>query len=286
MVEVAGTIPHDLDLADVNEVRRRVVSPVLDAMLHESELLSADLVVDFVWPVVEGGDAHWSNGWPFSPYVARPGDEPKSLYLVIRAIEDEQRTVWLGHLGFHRSSPFDVANHLIEAVGEWVVESRFGWGQVRSVHGSRGIPPMAAGPDGRRVVEIVPNRGGPPLLLNGTVISPITLGVDGDLEADLHSWAKRLASDVDALSALVQEELAAQQVALYGEQEEGAVTISMSTIQIETGKTEAAHARENAHLGRWRQLVDRHEPARDALVSRLRSALGPGYYVPTPPRIP
>lgn len=282
---VAGNAPHDLDLADIDEVRRRVISPVLDTMLQENELLSAKLVVDFDWPA-DGVEQHWSEGWPFSPTAGRPGDEPKSLYLVIHAIEDEQRTVWLGHAGFHRHSPFDVANHLIEAVGEWVVESRFGWGQVRSIEGSRGIPPMAAGPDNRRVVEIVPNREGPPLQLNGTLISPITLGIDGSLEDDLHTWAKTVTAEVDALASLVQVEMAALRVALYGEQDEGVVSINLSNTQIDAGKAEAATARANAHLGRWRQLVDRYEPERDALVNGLRAQLGPGYYVPTPPRIP
>ncbi len=278
--------PYDLDLADIDEVRRRVLRPVLGAMFHEGELRSTDLIADVDWPTVDGDDSYWSYGWPADPFAARPGDEPKSLYLVVRAGEDERHLVQLGQLGFHRCSPFDIADDLVDSLGDWIMRSRFAPGEIRTVNDSQGIPPMSDAPDGRRIVEITPTREGVPLLLAGVPVSTVTLGIADNLAEDLQSWVAAVDDEVTALATTVQGELAALQEAIAGAESGGMVTIKLDPALAASQRAEALVARESAHLGRWRQLVDKHEPARDALSLRLRAALGPGYYVPTPARIP
>jgi hypothetical protein len=252
---------NDLDLSDLAEVRRRVVDPVLGALLRPGELESAELVAADDWPDVD--EETWAfKRWPNNPDAVRPGDAPNSLYLDLRATGDERHTACLGELGFHRHDAQALADDLASRLSDWVCETRFAWGDPR-VASDLEIPAGAAGE----------------LWLGDGHLSH--LDVSGALAADLGAWQDRYHAWLDEAAA----EEHRRYSAFVARSSPG---FSVTYVDSAKAAAEAAavrEARSQAHLGRWRQFVAEMEPARDALLDRLRAELGDRYAVPVPARI-
>ncbi|GAA0637241.1 hypothetical protein GCM10009547_47000 [Sporichthya brevicatena] len=266
----------DLDLNDLDEVRRRVVEPVLAAMLRPGELVSADLVVADDWPDTDESDWAWKR-WPNNPDAPRPGDEPDSLYLVVRAGENEQHTAWLGTLDLSRHDATDVAERLASVFHDWIAESSFGWGEARSAADVE-IPGAARDSDGRPIVGLWIGAGGPEVTVDWTPVGPATLSAE--LRADLSAWYDRYvswATEADAAAQRRSEALAAKPA--------GFQITFVDAARTESEVAAVRVARAEAHLGSWRQLLAELEPARDALLTRLATELSDAYVAPPPARI-
>ncbi len=266
----------DLDLNDLDEVRRRVVDPVLSAMLRPGELVSADLVVADDWPDTD--ETHWAwKRWPNNSDAPRPGDEPDSLYLVVRPGDNERHTAWLGTLDFSRHDAAEIAERLASGLHDWIAESSFGWGESRSA-ADADLPSATRDPDGRAVVGLWIGAGGPEVTVDWAPVDPVSL--TAELRADLHAWYDRYvawATEADAAAQRRSEALAAK-------------PSGFQITYVDAAKTEeevaaVRAAREQAHLGSWRRAVAELEPARDALLTRLATELGAAYVAPPPARV-
>jgi hypothetical protein len=116
----------DLDFADLGEVQRRVVDPVLQALFRPGELLEFELHV----------------GHPFRDAPANPHDSPE---VWLRAVDSDGDTFIrrLGKATRERWNAEEVAGDLADALQDVICESRYGWGDMRPADYS--IPPPAAG---------------------------------------------------------------------------------------------------------------------------------------------
>jgi hypothetical protein len=252
----------DLDLNDLAEVRRRVVDPVLAAMFRPGELVSVELVAADDWPDVD--EETWAfKRWPNNPDAVRPGDAPNSLYLDLRATGDEQHTACLGELGFHRHDARLLADDLASRLSDWVCETRFAWGDPR-------VASELEIPAGGSVDE---------LWLGDGHLSH--LDVSGALAADLRTWQDRYNAWLDEAAA----EAYRRYSAFVAKSSSGFAVTYIDSSKAAAEAAAVREARSQAHLGRWRQFVAEMEPARDALLDRLRAELGDRYAVPVPARI-
>ncbi|WP_019875458.1 hypothetical protein [Sporichthya polymorpha] len=267
----------DLDLNDLDEVRRRVVDPVLSAMLRPGELVSADLVVADDWPDTDETRWAWKR-WPNNPNAARPGDEPDSLYLVIRAIEGEEHTAWLGTLGFYLHDVDDIVERLVSDLNDWICETRFGWGQLRGMDTEP--PGPRAEPSGRSVVGLWVGVRTVEVTIDRRPVDPATLGLSDELLADLQAWRDRFEDWATAADAEAQRRSETLQA-----QPSGFTVTYVDAAKTEEEVAAVRAARDEAHLGSWRRAVAELEPARDALLARLATELGHAYVAPPPARI-
>jgi hypothetical protein len=276
-----STSRFDLNLGDLDEVRRRVVDPVLSAMLRPGELVSADLVVDDDWPGLD--DEHWAfHRWPNNPHAPPPGTEPRSLYLVIHAIGDEQHTAQLGSIAFYLDDARDIADSLESSLSDWICETRFGWADARGTDGLE-LPGPRLDEQGRPTVEVWASEGGSPLTVDRVPTDPGDLGLSDALATELREWQAIYAAAAEESEAEDQRRYADQ----MGEQQPFGVTVTyVDDATAAQQAAAAAQAREQEHLGSWQQLVARLEPMRDALLERLRNELGEAFYVPNPTRVP
>lgn len=269
---------RDLDLNDLDEVRRRVVDPVLAWMLRPGELVAAELVVAQDWPDTDNEDWAWKR-WPNNPEADRPGDAPNSLYLVVRAVGDEEQTAQLGTLGFSLHDAADVAERLASTLADWICETRFGWADLRDWRGLE-IPEPPRDPLGRPVVGLwaVPETAD--LTIDGNPAVASVLRLSDGLVADLRRWQERGREWAEA-------EEAEQQRRYEAAMASSASGFKVSYLDASKAAEELAavrQAREQAHLGRWRQFVAEMEPWRDELLTRLQSELGDAHRVPLPAR--
>jgi len=118
----------DLDIAELEEVSRRVVTPVVEAMMRPGELTGVDVGVGQppAWPC----DADDTVGVPI-------------VWVHLRAADDEL-VVRLGATTMERWRAEDVAVALEAAIDDWVVVSSFGWGEQRQ--GPAELPPADDAP--------------------------------------------------------------------------------------------------------------------------------------------
>lgn len=251
----------DLDLNDLDEVRRRVVDPVLAALLRPGELVSAELVVADDWPDTDNED--WAfKRWPNNPDAVRPGDRPNSLFLILRAAEDELHVARLGELTFSRVDATSTATEFASRLSDWICESRFGWGDLRVASELR-IPPA---PDAT-------------VWVGDGYLSH--LDVSDELATDLRAWQDRYVGWLDEAAAEERRRYSA-----FVAKSSSGLSINYVTVEKAADELAAVRAaREQAHLGRWRQFVAEMEPARDALLTRLQIELGDAYAIPLPARI-
>lgn len=276
-----STSRYDLNLGELDEVRRRVVDPVLAAMLRPGELVSAELVVGDDWPGLD--DENWAFArWPNDPHAAPPGTEPRSLYLVIQAVGDEEHTVQLGRIGFYLDDAGDIADSMVSSLSDWICETSFGWADARGADHLE-IPGPRLDEHGRPTVEIWATEGGNPLTVDRVPTDPSDLGLSEALAADLRAW--------QAVYARWSDEAEAEEQRRYTDQmaEHQPFGVTATVVDDATAAQQAAaviEARELEHLGHWRQLVARLEPMRDELLERLRSELGETFFVPPPTRVP
>lgn len=98
-------MPRDLDLSDHDEVARRVVLPVLEALYREGELV----------------------GW-----VLRVAND--RLLLSVTTV-DEVDEYDLGWDGSGSVEAAEVAYFLSDRIEEYISETSFGWGEQRSMRG-------------------------------------------------------------------------------------------------------------------------------------------------------
>lgn len=273
-----------LDLADFGEVRRRVVDPVLTGLLRPGELTAVDLVADHDWP--RDPDDRWPV-WMDSPFTTRPGDAPKSLFLILRAGRDDRHGVQLGELGFFRVDVADLAPRVADSLVDWIAESGFGRGEARQLAANVIFPPAVTRVDGRPVVWLEMNEAGRPELdVAGRPTSPGALGLSPALLADLDAWVAAVGEDLEALFGALERVRQARINTEYVGRPPGIRLLMSARKKAAAARKRAGDALDQAPLGRWSRLVAEHEPRRDGLLGRLRDELGPGFHVPTPARIP
>jgi hypothetical protein len=112
-------VPTDLNSGDLAEVRRRVVEPVIRSLLREEELESLQLRLV---PESEHDDARvWVH------VIAAGESFEAPVVKVLNQFED----------------PVDAAAGLYDALWDWVVETKFAWGQDR--RGRYEVPPRSMG---------------------------------------------------------------------------------------------------------------------------------------------
>ncbi len=277
--------PDPIDLADFGEVRRRVVDPMLADLLRPGELTGVELVADYDWP--RNPDDPWPE-WLDSPFSTRPGDAPKSLFLILRADREEPHSVRLGELGFFRADVDVVAEQIADSLVDWIAESDFGRGEARQLRADLTFPAAVARVEGRPVVLLDMDAEDRAVLdAAGAATAPATLGLSSALVADLDAWTSDLGAELEALFSALER----VQQARFNAEFAGRPPGLMRMVFAPRKKAAAARQRTEkavaeAHLVRWSRLVAEHEPRRDALVERLRTELGPDFHVPTPPRIP
>lgn len=162
---------YDLDGADLAEVRRRVVEPVVHALLRPDEL---------DWLRVQIGPPH--DSWP---YYDRRDDAPY-VYVVLSAGGD-QLVVQLSKVLFERVDATPDASDLHSALEDLIWQSAFGWGQLRKVDVE---VPGPRWPDGQlRLIEVYPAEGvASPLWERGVNVPLAELPLSPDLSADLARW--------------------------------------------------------------------------------------------------
>lgn len=258
-----------IDLADFGEVRRRVVDPVLADLLRPGELADVELVADHDWP--RNPDDPWPQ-WMDSPFATRPGDAPKSLFLVLRGDREGRHPIRLGELGFFRSEVSAVAERLADAL---------------TLRPGLTFPPAVTQVDGKPVVVLDWDADARPTLdVGGNPTAPAALGLSPALVADLEAWSAALDQDLEAVFSALDKAQQARVNAEFVGRPPGLRSVMFPRKKAAAARKRADEALAQAHLGRWSRLVAEHEPRRDRLVERLRAELGPGFHVPTPTRIP
>jgi hypothetical protein len=219
------SMAFDLDGADVGEVRRRVAEPVVRALIAPNEL---DLLeVRF--------------GAPTS-YRVDEGDAPEVwVYVTARGEHFARR---LTKATFDRWDAWSVADFLIDEI----VESRFGWGQLRDVDLAAVVLPPRWPTDvgGRAMLEVYPDENDPsPLWRAGANVALDDLPLSSALAGELLRWRNRWAELAEA--------------------------------------AEAAEATDDDLSGTYAQMVAELEPDRRQLVAALRAELnGAGVEVADP----
>jgi hypothetical protein len=119
-VRHARGMAGDLDFADLGEVQRRVVDPVLQALFKPGELLQFELHV----------------GHPLGMLPAYENDAPE---VWLRAVDSDGDTFSyrLGKATSDHWNAEDVAGDLADALQDMICESRYGWGEAREATPSR-----------------------------------------------------------------------------------------------------------------------------------------------------
>lgn len=259
---------YDLDLADVAEVRRRVVDPVLAQMFRPGELDLAELTV---------GPPNVPSGW------GTERDHAPELEVTLQ-VGEEDCSIYLGHVTLYPWNARELARDLADRLSDEICESSFGWGQLRELRAGFVPAPAAEGPAGARQLHVlITAEGGLPLWEAGRPADVEGLGLSAALRRDLRAWQALVAAGPDApdhVPGPPPTVIAASSQLAYS-----------STLSLETAEQRATREGvEHDNLARarsaWRRYVGLIEPARDALVVRLRAELGPTFHIPTAPRIP
>ena len=107
-------VPNDLDLADLGELRRRVVDPVLTEMFSPGELTSVEVGSGYPPPIVGYGTGH--------------GEGP-GVWLSVVAGDDTCQYVFQVGGGFADAD--DEAHQLAGRLQDWFCETTAGWAQLR-----------------------------------------------------------------------------------------------------------------------------------------------------------
>jgi hypothetical protein len=110
-------VTPDLDPNDLDEVMRRVVDPVLSALLREDEIDSVEVRAE------PGGRWREEGTW------------------VSMTLRGEFFEIWLCSPGPRPESAELAALHLYDVLQDEIAESRFGWGELRG--GDYVVPPPA-----------------------------------------------------------------------------------------------------------------------------------------------
>jgi hypothetical protein len=254
---------HDLDVADLPEVRRRVVDPVVAAMIKPGELTSVELTIEFP-------PASWA-------YPDSYGDA--GVWLRIRA-GDDRFEYRVAKPGFWLDDAAELAQELAGELCDWICcETSFGWAQVRSRPEDNDLPgPPATPPDTRAISVHFTDNGGLPLWEAGAPAEPATVPLSPALRADLTAWQNHADALADAAEA-------AHQPPPRPTTEAGVWVQYVSERSVLTQEAEAARRRER-DLTEWHAWVNQLQPTRYDLVRRLREELGPTFTVFTPPRLP
>jgi hypothetical protein len=258
-------VRFDLDPADLGEVRRRVVEPVLTTMFRPGELTDLHLTIEI--PA-----ATWSS-------FMGPDLEP-AVWLRL-TVGDETFQHSLANPGFWLEDGTWMAEELAGKLQDWICETSFGWGDLRGGPDAAALPGPPASPPGVRTVTVHMNEPGKlPLWEDGSPAQSTGLTLSPDLTADLAAWqalGERLAQDL-AEAAEADQWPVAEARGPFGSKRFG--HDEMQKLQ------EAADRRRIRALAEWRAWVATLEALRDTLVQRLRDELGDGFLVPTPPRLP
>lgn len=254
---------RDLDVADLDELRRRVVDPVLAAMFAPGE-------VTFVRRSPDAPAGSWS---PFHPADDGP-------WLELR-VGDEGFSHPLAKAGFWLEDPEWVAAELADKLAEWICESSFGWGEWRGLPDDWAVPPPLPG---RTVVTIhFADEAGLPLWASGAPAPWLAARLSAELIGDLLAW--------QTLGESLAEEAEDEGVAHIGVDPSrppaGAFAAYFEYVSERDLAARDAEERQRAEMARARRRdwIGSLEPWRDELVGRLRTELGPDYHVPTPPRV-
>jgi hypothetical protein len=258
-------VPFDLDPADLAEVRRRVVEPVLAAMLRPGELTDLHL----------GSEIPQARWWDFLGH-----DQIPSLRLRLTAGEETFEHS-LANPGFWLNDATDLAEGLVDRLQDWICETRFGWGQLRSGPEPTALPPAPGAPPGVRTISVHLNQVGDlPLWENGRPADEAELKLSSSLRADLAAWQMLTDRFVEALIE------AAGADDRHGEEPNFAAGAHPGSTAEPQATAEAGRHRRGRAGVEWRTWVVDLEAPRDALVARLRDELGDGFLVPAPPRLP
>lgn len=256
-------MPIDLDPADVPEVRRRVVEPVLAAMLNAGEAAEVHLAIEMP-------GASW---WTFPD-----SEEEPTVWLRLR-VEGEEFEHGVCKPGFWLDDAVEIAEQLADQLRDWICETSFGWGDLRSVPGAADLPgPPAVSPGARMITVHLHEAGGLPLWEDGTPADATSLGLSPTLLTDLSAWQVRAGAYAEAADAR-------NRALAHPTGRSGVWMADVSERSMSTRGAAAAGRRQHA-LAQWHDWVADLEPLRDALVRRLRDELGDGFVVPDPPRLP
>lgn len=263
--ETVGTldgVPQDIDPADVDEVQRRVVDPILGAMFKPGELSTVSIAIELA-------DASW---WEFDHF-----DEEPQVWLRL-TVGDEQFEHRLCKPGFWLDDATWIAGNLEDKLNEWICETSFGWGELRSGPDADAFPGPPEAAAGVRSLSVHLNEVGQlPLWEAGEPADISSVPISATLVGDLLGWqqhAEQLADEAEE-SRPASPRPGPSGLWVQYVSERSALTKSV----------EAERRRERA-LAEWHAWVDDLQISRDALVARLRDELGPGFTVVTPPRLP
>jgi hypothetical protein len=114
-----ATDPFDPE--DLDDLRQRVVLPVVSSLLAADELVSVE--------VRRGPDEEYRRRW--AAHLAP--DDLESIWVNVAARDDERwaSTVWSPQTAWAARTLGEVAANLADRLEDWVCETRFGWGQQR-----------------------------------------------------------------------------------------------------------------------------------------------------------
>jgi hypothetical protein len=136
----------DLDPEDLDDIRQRVVLPVVSSLLTDDELVSVDVVRRRATPPLTEADLPKGTGVYFSVLDVRWG--PDALddadraapaagddveVVVVLIARGDEHGEWLVHSPYG-PQPWtlgDAAAQLADQMADWVCETRFGWAQIR-----------------------------------------------------------------------------------------------------------------------------------------------------------
>lgn len=109
------------DPEDLDDLRQRVVLPVVNSLLAADELVSVE--------VRRGPDEDYIRTW--SATLAT--DELESIWVLVVARDGERwgSTVWSSQTAWTARTLGEVAATLADHLEDWVCETGFGWGQQR-----------------------------------------------------------------------------------------------------------------------------------------------------------
>ena len=117
-------VPLDLDCSDLDEVRRRVVDPVVGSLTRSDELDHIDLQFG-------------------PPQGYKPDfeiDDPEVWLLL--GVKDEEFAFRVCKATRDLGSAREAADQLYDALSDWLPETSFAWGEQR--YGGYAIPPPKA----------------------------------------------------------------------------------------------------------------------------------------------
>jgi len=181
-------VSQDLDGRDFAEVRRRVVDPVVQALMTPAEVQSV---------LLQYGGSSW---WSFDSDDDGP-DRAEYVWLCLIDADQDEHWHMLGYAGsVGRWDAFDVAAFLADFLSDQIVESSYGWGQLRDVDLESVLPPPRwRKAPGKRVLEMYARADAKsPVWERGTNVPLHALPVSPELLGDvaaLHSTYLRLYFD-------------------------------------------------------------------------------------------